>query len=181
MLTARDILAPGTWNKAAACDSIELDYDERHRRRFHYSALGGTAFLLDLPRAIVLREGDGLRLSDGRSVLVRAAPEALMEARAHNLHALLRLAWHIGNRHLPAEITTDAIRLRQDHVIRAMLIGLGAEVRDINAPFTPEQGAYAGSDGGNGGEHKHHGHDAHRHDHGHDEHRHGHGHHSHAG
>jgi urease accessory protein len=185
MLTARDILAPGTWDSTTACDLIELDYDERHRRRFHFTAQGGTAFLLDLPRAAVLREGDGLRLSDGRTVLVRAAPEALMEARAHDLHALLRLAWHIGNRHLPAQITTDAILLRQDHVIRAMLLGLGAHVRDVEAPFTPEQGAYTpaerGHGRGNGDGHGHgHGHGHHHHDHE-DAGGHSHEHHSHAG
>lgn len=168
MLTARTILPPGEWDAAAACDSISLDYDERHRRRFHYIAQAGTGFLLDLPRATVLREGDGLALSDGRIVAIRAAAEPLMEARAATPGAMLRLAWHIGNRHLPAELHNHAIRLRRDHVIHAMLVGLGAEVTEIEAPFSPEQGAYAG--GGHGHHHKH----EHEHEHSHGEHHHAH-------
>lgn len=164
MLTAREILSPSQWRGATACDSVTLDHDERHRRRFQYVGAGGTAFLLDLARATVLRDGDALRLSDGRLIAVRAASEALIEARADSPADLLRLAWHIGNRHLPAEIHGCGIRLRQDHVIRAMLIGLGAAVVDIEAPFTPEQGAYAGS--------KDHGHDHHDHDHDHKHHHH---------
>jgi urease accessory protein len=168
MLTARQVLPPGNWD---ACDHIALDFDARHRRRFHYVAAHGTAFLLDLPRATVLRDGDGLALSDGRVVAVRAAPEPLMEARAAQPGAMLRLAWHIGNRHLPAELHTHAIRLRRDHVIHAMLEGLGAEVVEIEAPFSPEQGAYAG------GGHAHHSHDHDPHDHDHDhDHDHGHAH-----
>ncbi|HWK40834.1 MAG TPA: urease accessory protein UreE [Croceibacterium sp.] len=169
--TVKDILPAGMWDGATASDSIVLDYDERHRRRFSYTGAGGTRFLLDLPRPRLLHDGDGLRLSDGSMIHVRAADEPLMEARAASPHALLRLAWHIGNRHLPAQITPDAIRLRHDHVIRDMLIGLGAEVTAIHAPFTPEQGAYAAASTGHG----HHGHD-HGHDHG-DGHGHGHGHH----
>lgn len=175
MLTARQVLSPTEWLQDEACDSVTLDYDERHRRRFHYVADGGTAFLLDLPRATVLRHGEALRLSDGRVIAVRAAPEALMEARAATPGALLRLAWHIGNRHLPAEIHTHGIRLRQDYVIRDMLVGLGAEVIEIEAPFSPEQGAYAGGSG-NGHQHGQHAH--HHHDHNDGQH---HGHHEHGG
>lgn len=180
MLTVTNILPRGSFEKSVAEDSIALDYDERHRRRFTYVAKGGTRFLLDLARPRVLADGEGLELSDGRIVLVEAAPERLMEARADTVHQLLRLTWHIGNRHLPAQIDENAIRLRYDHVIRAMLIGLGATVDDISAPFTPEQGAYAGEGGGGLGHghghggHGHHGHDDH--DHGDDRHEHGHSH-----
>jgi urease accessory protein len=175
MLTAREVLHPGTWDAGRACDSISLDFDERHRRRFHYVAAGGTAFLLDLRRATVLRDGDGLALSDGRVVAVRAAPEPLMEARAAEAGAMLRLAWHIGNRHLPAELHADAIRLRRDHVIQAMLEGLGAQVIEIEAAFSPEQGAYAGS-----GDHGPRVHDPADHDHAHNDQNLSHGQHHHA-
>ncbi|RVT40738.1 urease accessory protein UreE [Sphingobium algorifonticola] len=175
MLTARDIIPHGEWNHANACDSVTLDFDARHRRRFHYHGANGTPFLLDLPRAAVLQNGDGLRLSDGRIIAVQAADEPLMQVRADTPGALLRLAWHIGNRHLPAEIHADRILLREDHVIRAMLTGLGAVVETVLAPFTPEQGAYAG--GGHDHTHSHGDDDDHGHDHPHD---HGHGHHSHA-
>lgn len=153
---AREILPAGSWSDAPA-DRVALDYDARHRRRFRYVADGGTAFLLDLPRATLLNDGDGLLLDDGRIVEIRAADEALVEVRAANPAALVRLAWHIGNRHLPAQLSADAILIRDDHVIVAMLHGLGATTRALRAPFTPENGAYAGGHG----EHAHgHGHEA---------------------
>ena len=143
-LIAREVLPCGHWDADAADDHIVLDYDARHRRRFRYIAKGGTDFVLDLARATVLRHGDGLALSDGRVVRVEAVPEALMAVRGHHALDLLRLAWHIGNRHLPAEIREDHILLRRDGVILDMLLGLGAHVDLIDAPFTPEGGAYAG-------------------------------------
>lgn len=171
---ARDVLPAGSWDAASAADVIVLDYDARHRRRFRYVAAGGTDFVLDLARATVLAHGDGLMLTDGRVVRVEAVPEALMDVRAASPIALMRLAWHIGNRHLPAEIHEDRILLRRDGVILDMLRGLGAQVDLIEAPFTPEGGAYTG-------EHGHdHDHAPHDHDHGHDHghhHSHGHGHH----
>jgi len=114
-------------------------------------------FLLDLPEARLLRHGDGLMLDDGRIVEVHAVPEPLMEVRGRDARHLLALAWQIGNRHLAAEITPDTIRIRRDHVIREMLLGLGAEVIEIEAPFDPEGGAYGGH---------HHVHDHHHHAHG---------------
>ena len=160
MLTAREVLAAGEWT-GPACDHIALDYDERHRRRFAYVADHGTAFLLDLPRAAILQHGDALRLSDGRLIELGAASEVLMEVRAGPGIGLVRIAWHVGNRHLPAELHEDCIRLREDHVIRAMLTGLGARVMTIEAPFVPEQGAYAAGrehehKGRNHGHHHHH-------------------------
>jgi len=173
MLTVHEVIPHGHWSGPVA-DHITLDHDARHRRRWYYTADHGTAFLLDLARATVLGHGDALQLSDGRLVEVLAAPEALVEVTADNMATMVRLAWHIGNRHLPAELHPHAIRLRDDHVINAMLEGLGATVTKIEAPFTPEGGAYSG------GGHHHHGHD-----HGHDDgHAHGHDHphhHDHAG
>lgn len=151
--------------------TITLDETARHRRRMRMVSdrmENGTtiAFLLDLPQARLLRHGDGLVLDDGRIIEIRAEPEKLMEVRGRDARHLLSLAWQIGNRHLAAEITETAIRLRSDHVIRDMLIGLGASVQDIEAPFDPEGGAY-------GGAHASHHHAGHSHDHGHS---HGHSH-----
>lgn len=140
---AHEILAAGTWPEREAADSISLAYNERHRRRFRYTADKGTDFLLDLARAAVLNHGDGLLLDDGRIIAVVAAPEALTEIRAASARELVRLAWHIGNRHLPAQLDADRILIREDHVITEMLRGLGAQVRHLEAPFTPESGAYA--------------------------------------
>jgi urease accessory protein len=165
MLTVHEVIPHGHWSGEAA-DHITLDHNARHRRRWYYTADHGTAFLLDLPRAQVLGHGDALQLLDGRLVEVLAAPEALVEVTAQDPVAMIRLAWHIGNRHLPAELHPHAIRLRDDHVINAMLEGLGATVTKIEAPFTPEGGAYSG----HGHAHAAHEHDEncdHSHDHAH--------------
>jgi urease accessory protein len=130
--------APAT----APDDAVELDHDLRHRRRIALRSEGGIDFLLDLPKAAVLRDGDRLFLEDGRSIAVRAAPEPLAEIRAADAAALARVAWHIGNRHLPAAIAADRLLIRRDHVIEEMVRGLGARVRHVTEPFEPEGGAY---------------------------------------
>ena len=178
MVNARSVISPCDWSVRTAADVITLDYDTRHRRRLALVADGGTAFLLDLPRAAVLLEGDGLLLDDGRLVRVAAADEPLMHVVAGPGTSLARLAWHIGNRHLPAVIHDDHLLLRKDHVIAAMLEGLGATVTRVMAAFTPEQGAYSGGghSHGHGHSHRH----EHEHRHGEDDHHHGHHHHDHA-
>jgi urease accessory protein len=139
-------------------DTIMLDETDRHRRRMKMTSDGGIAFLLDLPEARLLKHGDGLKLSDGRVIEVRAVPEALYEVTGRDTRHLLALAWQIGNRHLAADITETRIRIRADHVIKTMLEGLGATVIPIDAPFNPEGGAYGGA---------HHGHQHHEDDHAH--------------
>jgi urease accessory protein len=140
MLRVTEILTD--WN-GAAHDHVALDYDDRHRRRVVLSGVRGTEFLLDLADVPDLRDGDGLRLSSGQVVLVQAAPEALLEIRCHDPLHLARIAWHLGNRHLATEITEDWLRIRADHVIAAMVEGLGGMAIPITAPFNPEGGAYA--------------------------------------
>ena len=167
MLRAQTILTDGAWDRATARDAITLSFDDRFRRRMALTSDGGLGFLLDLPEARHLRHGDGLRLDDGSIVEVRAAAEDLVEISADGAGRLARIAWHLGNRHLPAEIGANRILIRDDHVIVDMLIGLGAQVRRVRAPFNPEGGAY--------GQHNH----DHRHPHAHahaDEHEHGHDH-----
>lgn len=159
---ATRIRPPGSFT---ADGEVRLDFDERFRRRKRYETAGGIPFLLDLPEATVLRDGDGLELEDGRVILVRAAEEPLLEVRAKGPEHLVRLAWHIGNRHLPAELQAQRILIREDHVIEAMLKGLGATLARVRAPFNPEGGAY--------GEHNHSAHQPH-HDHGHSHHHHAH-------
>lgn len=161
MPRAIEHFAGASWPALEAADSLTLDFDMRHRRRFTFATARGEAILLDLPRAVAMADGDGLRLDDGRWLRVTAAHEPLAEVRCGSAHDLARIAWHLGNRHLPAEIADGAIRIRPDHVIEAMLEGLGAEVAHISAPFQPEGGAY-------GGERRdHHGH-GHSHSHSHD-------------
>jgi urease accessory protein len=129
-------------DKSRVIDFVVLDAGERHRRRMVLTAEGGTSFLLDLPRATVLRDGDGLVLEDGTIVRVAGKREALVEVRAQTPHALARLAWHIGNRHTDVEIVGECLRIRRDRVLEDMLRGLGAELSPIEAPFDPEPGAY---------------------------------------
>lgn len=123
-------------------DTITLDETARHRRRITLTSDSGIEFLLDLPKATLLRHRQGLVLNDGQIIEVQAAPEDLYEVSANDGRHLLALAWQIGNRHLAAQIEDDRLLIRRDPVIREMLEGLGARVQDISAPFDPEGGAY---------------------------------------
>jgi urease accessory protein len=138
---ATEVEMPGAWPGPAA-DDLVLDFDSRYRRRLRLVTAGGEAVLLDLAQAVALPDGAALRLGDGRLLRVVAKPEPLIEVRASSAEHLARLAWHLGNRHLAVEVHGETLRLRPDHVIAAMLDGLGAEVRPVHAPFQPERGAY---------------------------------------
>jgi urease accessory protein len=174
MLRANSVIPAGGWSGEPA-DSVVLDFDERHRRRVAMTGVRGLGFLLDLPEAVALRAGDGLRLEDGRVVEVVAAPETLAEIRTADAAALTRIAWHFGNRHLPTELLRKSLRIRRDPVIEEMARGLGAQVVAIEAPFNPEGGAYVrGPEVAHGHDHDHDHHD-HEHDHGHHDHDHHHG------
>ncbi len=176
MIRATQVHAQYRWTQAPA-DTVVLDFDDRHRRRMAMTGTRGLEFLLDLENAIVLRGGDALVLDDGRLIEVVAAPEPLVEIRGTDPLHLVRVAWHLGNRHLPTQIMPKGLRIRRDHVIEAMVKGLGARVIEIEAPFDPEGGAYAGgghahapaSDPHDHSSHDH-GHHHHHEDHHHDEH-----------
>src|SRR6516225_1793058 len=180
MLRATRIVGQHRWKQAPA-DTVVLDFDDRHRRRMAMTGTRGLAFLLDLEKAVTLRGGDALVLEDGRLVEVVAAPEPLVEIKGADPHHLIRVAWHLGNRHLPTQIMPKGLRIRRDHVIEAMVQGLGARIVEIEAPFDPEGGAYAGTTHAHAHEpHGHTGHDhAHAHDHHHDHGDHHHDHHHH--
>jgi len=145
-----------------ANDTITLDETDRHRRRFAMTSDGGIRFLLELERATLLRDGDHLVLDDGRQIRVHSTPEALYEVCGKDANHLLRLSWHVGNRHLPTQVMQDRLRIRRDPVIKDMLEGLGATVSDIDAGFDPETGAYDGEpDDHAGHSHGPHGHHSH--------------------
>ncbi len=146
-------VAPAGTRAAAPAGSVVLDFDQRHRRRIAMRTTGGLDFLLDLEKAHRLRDGDALVLEDGRQIVVVAAPEPLAEIRCSDLRHLVRVAWHLGNRHLPTMLDGDRLVIRRDHVIEDMVRGLDASISHIDAPFNPEGGAYAG------GHHHHHGDD----------------------
>lgn len=143
MRRAQKILAAGAWPGTASL-SVTLDFDRRYRRRLRFLADQGAEILLDLPEAIHIRDGDALLLEDGALVAVHAAPEQLLEISAPSPDLLIRLAWHLGNRHLSAQFLPGAIRILDDHVIAEMVRGLGGIAVPITAPFDPEPGAYHG-------------------------------------
>ena len=173
MIRATKVHEQHRWTSAPA-DTVVLDFDDRHRRRMAMTGTRGLAFLLDLENATVLRGGDALVLEDDSLIEVVAAPEPLLEIRGHDPQHLVRIGWHLGNRHLPTQIMPKGLRIRRDHVIEAMVKGLGARVIEIDAPFDPEGGAYAGA--GHASEHTAH---DHGHDHSSDHHDHDHDHHHH--
>lgn len=168
MIRATTLLTAGNWDRAREIDTIELPHDDRHRRRIAMRGAKDTVFLLDLPEAVQLKDGDGLQFENGQVVRVIAAREPLLEIMG-DAHLLSRVAWHLGNRHVPAQILPHAVRIAPDHVLEEMLKNLGAKLAHIEAAFDPEAGAYApqGHAHGHHHDHSHHNHSHHNHSHGH--------------
>ena len=145
----------GTWPATAAGDSVTLDFDGRHRRRIMLKTDRCRELLLELEKAVAMADGDGLELATGGWLKVIAAPEPLVEITASDPGTLVRIAWHLGNRHLPMGFAGDRLCIRPDHVIEAMVAGLGGALRRLDAPFQPEGGAYAGPHRAHGHDHDH--------------------------
>ena len=143
----------GRWPKEKAVGSLTLDFDGRHRRRIRVTTDQGEEILLALRETVAMAEGDAVQLTDGRLLMVRAAHEDIVEVRHKEPNQLMRLAWHLGNRHLPTEIRDQVLRIRPDHLIEEILLRFGAELVKVQAPFQPEGGAYKG-----GGDHTNHDH-----------------------
>ena len=145
MLPSAAIHRPaGQWPEHEAADALTLDFEGRHRRRIRLMTDRGEDVLLDLPKAVAMADGDGLQLADGRWLKVQAADEPVVEVRHKDPVQLVRLAWHLGNRHLPTEMDEAVLRIRPDHVIETMLERFGAVLLRTQAPFQPEGGAYGG-------------------------------------
>jgi urease accessory protein len=143
LLTCDRILRVGTWS-GPAWDIVTLAHDERHLRRKVLRLEHGDEVLVDLEAAVSLGHGDALELSDGRLVEVIAGEEELLEILPQSAVHLSELCWHIGNRHLAAQIEEHRVLVLKDHVIKAMLEGLGAHVHVVSEPFRPQRGAYSG-------------------------------------
>ncbi|QEW22462.1 Urease accessory protein UreE 1 [Marinibacterium anthonyi] len=126
---------------------VSLDYEGRFIRRKVLQLADGGSILVDLPKTTSLDHGSVLVLEDGREIAVEAAPETLLEITGDDL---TRIAWHVGNRHTPCQIESGRLLIHPDHVISDMLTLLGATVREVVEPFTPEGGAY-----GHGRTHSH--------------------------
>jgi urease accessory protein len=180
MLRAVAVVRKPAVKRERVADTVTLDHEGRNRRRIALKGDKGLDFLLDLDKATTLSDGDAVKLEDGRLVEVKAAPQRLLEIRAENPLRLLRVAWHIGNRHAPAEVLADAIYIEEDHVLAEMVRGQGCTATPVERPFQPERGAYdhdCGHDHHH--DHGHHDHDHAHHGHGHDDHHHDHHHHGH--
>ena len=151
-------------------DTVILTPEERRAPHGSVTGVKGTHLSFDLAEPVALRAGDLLQLDDGNLIEVVAEPEPLIEARAKDLTALARLAWHLGDRHIPVQLFANRLRVRRDPAIEALLARLGAKIVAIEAPFDPEGGAYTAPVH----ERHHHGHDHHHHhhDHEHDQHDH---------
>jgi len=165
MVRATTVLAAADRRDRPVIDTVILDYAQRSAQKITVTGIKGGAFEIDLRQPARLRTDDVLVLEDGSLVEVVAAPELLIEARAADVATLSRLAWHLGDRHMPVQVLPNRIRARRDAAVEALLKSLGAKVAMIEAPFEPEGGAYASS-----------GHDHAHHDHAHDHHGHSHGH-----
>ena len=131
----------GSWDARRAVDRVVLDAGDRQRRRIVLTTEKGAKLLLDFPAPVMLRDGDGLVLEDGSIVVVAGQAEPLIELTAKAPVDLVRLAWHIGNRHTDVQFVGDALRIRHDHVLEEMVKGLGAGVTPVEAPFDPEPAA----------------------------------------
>ncbi len=151
---------------AAPADTLTLDFDGRRKSRQRVTLDSGVEAALMLARGTVLREGDRLRSDDGAIIVVQAAPELLSVVDEPDRISLARAAYHLGNRHLPVEITATGLQYQHDHVLDEMVRRLGLTVRTEELPFQPEGGAYAGGHGHGG--HGHAASDSHDHDHDHD-------------
>ena len=145
-------------DKNAASAEITLDYEGRFLRRKRLVTNTGEAFMVELPETVSLSATDGFLLDDGRIIAITPKPEMLLKITHSHL---ARIAWHVGNRHTPCQIEQDYLLIQQDHVLEDMLRLLGADIEKLEAPFTPEGGAY-----GHGRTHGHN--DGHSHAHGHD-------------
>ena len=157
MIRATAIVPRAAVRPERVADRITLDHGDRHRRRIALTCEDGLSFLLDLDRAAVIDHGDAVALEDGRLVQVRAAPERLVEITSDHPLLLKKVIWHLGNRHVPAEIAEDAVYIAEDNVLIDMVRGLGARAALVQRPFRPERGAY---DGASGVAHAHHHHGA---------------------
>ena len=177
MPRATRVLHAAERRDTAVVDTLILSYAQRQAQKGFLFGIKGTCVELDFPEMVRLRTDDALVLDDGGLVEVVAEPEPLIEARAADLAALARLAWHLGDRHVPIQALERRLRLRRDPAVEALLASLGAKIVTIDAPFEPEGGAYAAA--GHHPHHhdhdRHHGHDhAHDNDHSHDDHHHDH-------
>lgn len=141
MLRALSVLPPNH-GRGLPYDSVTLEHTERRLRRKLLRLAGGDEVMVDFPQTLTLEHGSALELEDGRLAGIIAAEELLYEVRGRDTAHLVRLAWHIGNRHTSAQLEEARILIKRDHVLKTMLEGLGATIGNVSEPFYAEHGAY---------------------------------------
>jgi urease accessory protein len=182
MPRAKSVLKRPRPDDAVIADTLVLNLDQRRMHRGAVVTVKGASIELDLDAPVWLRTDDVLVLEDGALIEVVAAAEPLLEVRAPDVQILARVAWMLGDRHVPVQILGSRMRLHRDPAINEMLSRFAVKLTEIEAPFDPEGGAYAGGDHGHDqhdhdhGDHHHHEHHGHAHHH---DHMHDHGHHHH--
>ena len=182
MLRATSVLRKAAVKAERVVDTLALGHRDRAINGVSVRATGGLEFAISLDKAATLNDGDALKLEDGTLVQIKAAPESLLEIRAENPLRLVRLAWHLGGHHVPAEMTTDALYVPNDAALGELVRGQGCSMTVVERPFQPEAEVHHhahGDDCGCGHAHHDHGHDHHAHhdhDHGHHHDHHGHDH-----
>lgn len=148
-------LINGSW-EGGALSSVTLSFQNRYRRKLRMCDDKGMEFFLDLAETTQLFDGDALVLDDGDLICVKAAKEDILEISCETVNQLARIAWHIGNRHIPAQfLDNNTFRILYDHVLESMVVGLGAKTLRRKLPFSPERGAYSESNISNGHPHAH--------------------------
>lgn len=181
MLRATSVLRKAAVKAERVVDTLALGHRDRTINGVSVRATGGLQFAISLDKAAMLNDGDALKLEDGTLVQIKAAPESLLEIRAENPLRLVRLAWHLGGHHVPAEMTADALYVPNDAALGELVRGQGCSMAVVERPFQPEAEVHHhahGDDCGCGHDHHHDGHEHHGHDHAHDhkhEHHHAHG------
>ncbi|TQI76319.1 urease accessory protein [Bosea sp. AK1] len=195
MLRATSVLRKAAVKAERVVDTLALGHRDRTINGVSVRATGGLELAISLDKAATLNDGDALKLEDGTLVQIKAAPESLLEIRAENPLRLVRLAWHLGGHHVPAEMAADALYIPNDAALGELVRGQGCSMTVVERPFQPEAEVHHhahgddcgcghdhhdhhhGHDHGHGHHHDHHGHDhahGHKHEHGH-EHQHAHG------
>jgi urease accessory protein len=142
MPRASSVIAAGHRHDRPVVDTVILDYAQRSTQKVIVTSVKGGTIEIDLHQPVRLRTDDLLLLDDGSLVEVVAAPEPLIEVRAADISALARLAWHLGDRHVPVQVLPNRIRVRRDGAIESLLVSLGTKIAMIEAPFEAEGGAY---------------------------------------
>ena len=150
MITVNKLLPQGRGLSAVLLKraaAVVLDWDTRQKSRFDTDDSQGRRLGVFLPRGTAVRGGDVLVAEDGSLIKVIAQPQPVMRITACAEHGspfdLVRAAYHLGNRHVPIELTPEHLQIEPDHVLAAMLVKMHLDVAELLAPFEPEGGAYA--------------------------------------